>query len=143
MKAELIKEGRAVNPAYDSREHRQCKKRGEKYGIPMYLTLPVGFQMDDPLCWCHCCPGHKGAPPIAKPTDDECRRKVDDWMTRERPKRLEQIRQMARPENLRKMKTREREQIKDLAASYGLDTDDAGPVTPEPAPAPAKPEPSK
>jgi len=130
MKAEYIREGKAVNPAFSNREKRAAKKANRPYDVEPYITIPVGFVEEGALAWAHCCPGYKGEPPMCKPADEECRVRVQQWMEVERPAQLERIRQMLRPSNLEKLNKKQREHVIELAETYGLEAPRPG----EPAP---------
>lgn len=130
MKSIFIREGRAVNPLFSNKEKSRAKREGKPYDVDPYITIPVGYEQEGPHCWTHCCPGYKGEPPLCKPADDECRERVKNWMEVERPKRLEQIRQMLRPSNLQKLKPKERKQVEELAEAYGLEAPEDTPQKP-------------
>lgn len=132
MKARLIKPCQSVNTQYDYTEHRKSKAEGKPYPHDQYVTLPVGFEVEGPLVWSFCCPGHLNAAPFAEPIDDECRERVKLWMERERPNELENIRQMLKPENLKKLKKDVREHVMELGRAYRLDPD-GPPIVAEPA----------
>ena len=139
MKARLISPQRSVNPAFSSKEKRAVESHGKSYNVPMYLELPEGFEVEGSQVWGLCCPGHMNAAPVAEPVDDECKERVKKWMTTERPRQLEQIRQMAQPENLKRLKKEAKQHVLDLVRAYGLDVD--SPVaadTPVEPPQPSK-----
>lgn len=130
MKAVLTKESRSPNPLFSAKAKRDAKRRGETYDTPMYIDLPIGYEVEGPHVWGFCCPGYMNEPPFAEPVDKECRDKVRKWMEKDRPQRLDQIRQMLRPANLRKMSKKQQQHIQDLARVYGLDELSEEPVAP-------------
>lgn len=133
MKARFIREARALNPAFSNKAKRQAQKDGVQYDVDTYITIPVGFEEEGPHCWVHCCPGYKDDPPLCEPADDECRQRVAKWMNQERPKHLERIRQMALPENLKKLPKKQQAHVQDLADAYNL-TGVTEPIKPTPIP---------
>ena len=134
MKARYIQEARAVNPAFSNKAKREAAAKGETYDVSPYMQIPVGFEEEGPLCWTHCVPGHMNAPPVCEPADDECKERVRKWMEEQRPLELERIRQMAQPENLKRLNKNTRGYVEELAEAYGLigQQEPVVPVTPTP-----------
>ena len=115
---------KAANPAYNFADHKVAKAKGKQYDQAKYLEIPVGFEEEGPLCWTHCRPGHMGEPAVCEPADDECTAAVKQWMEVERPKAVARIKEMAKPENLKKMKPKARRHVRDLAEAHGVTVDD-------------------
>lgn len=134
MKAVLTKASRTKNPLFSAKAKRAAKRQGVKYDVPMFIELPVGYEVEGLHVWGFCCNGYMNEPPFAEPADDECREKVLEWNEKVRPKQLDQIQQMLRPANLKKLSKKQQEHVRDLGRSYGLGEPDN-----EPAQQPAAP----
>lgn len=94
MKAIVLTELTAPNPAFNRREARAAKRRGEKYPIPRTVTLQPGDEIDHPDVHIHCCT----SPPKCRPSDAECTQAVHRFFNSPKRKaRLLQLKQMAAP----------------------------------------------
>lgn len=74
MKAIRTKPGKARNPAFSVSERRRKLAAGEAYQTTEFIDLPVGESIDHPDCWRLCVKG------MAVPDDDECRKKVIEYI---------------------------------------------------------------
>lgn len=77
MKATRSVVGMAVNPLFSKEAQRQAKAKGETYETAEFIECPIGQQLDDPDCWRLCVLGK------AYPADDECTKKVMEYMSDE------------------------------------------------------------
>lgn len=86
-------------------------------------VVPAGTEIDDPLAWIHCLPGHLNSDPIAVPVDDECKAKVDAELAK-RPEQLLVIKRMLKSPP----KGMPSQFVEQLKAAYALDLDKLPPV---------------
>lgn len=84
MKARTIVETEGPNPEFSHAAYHAACAAGTVYPVPHTLRYPPGRELDDRQAWILCIPGHANAKPVAEPADDECRAKVERWMTQRR-----------------------------------------------------------
>lgn len=86
-------------------------------------VVPAGTEIDDPLAWIHCLPGHLNSDPIAVPVDDECRLKVNSELAK-RPEQLHVLKRLLKspPSSMPP------QYVEQLKAAYAIDLDKLPPV---------------
>ena len=94
MKAIRIVDAEGPNPAYNKKAATEAKLKGKAYEVPKTVTHKAGDTVDDPDCWILCV-----VPvPLCKPSDDECKAKVEKYLSHPaRKAQIAKLKKMASP----------------------------------------------
>lgn len=115
MKAIRLVDAVGPNPAYDKAEAKAAKQRGENYDMPADITHKAGDIVDDPDCWILCVLPK----PLCKPEDDQCKKKVHDYLSHpSRKTQLAKLKQMASPAVFQKLPKSMQSYVKTVAAKW-------------------------
>jgi hypothetical protein len=119
MKAVRSVVGMAVNPLFSKEAQRQAKAKGQKYETGEFIECPIGQELDDPDAWRLCVLGK------AYPADEECSKKVLEYMSDERRQQtvndIKLLREAAKSNQLSKKDRRMLEMMeKAYAVELGL-----------------------
>lgn len=119
MKATLITPQKVLNPLWNQAEQLTATRAGKQYPVPQWIDVDAGYVLTGDDCWIHCCPGDTNAPPIAEPADAECAARVREFMAKQRPEGIAQIKQAL--ENLSAYKNPDdKARLMQLGRAYGL-----------------------
>jgi hypothetical protein len=119
MKCRFLSAVRILNPAWSQAAANAATDAGTVYDVSQTLEFAPGYVVEDPQAWIHCCPGEMNAPPIAEPADEQCAAAVREWMEKQRPAGIAQLKaQLDQIDLLQNPADKQR--LLDLGRAYGL-----------------------
>lgn len=119
MKCRFLKTVRILNPAWSQAAANAAADAGQVYDVSQTLAFGPGYITEDPQAWIHCCPGDMNTAPIAEPADEQCAAAVRQWMEKQRPAGIAQLKaQLDQIDLLQNPADKQR--LLDLGRAYGL-----------------------